>query len=140
MSPISKHLRQLRLQFSYTQGDIAEILGIAQATVSAVELGTKSPSQELLEKYIEKLELNEVETNELWKENSASKTKFTLSPDSSEETFRFCNDLWEQIETLHPALLNTLQKVLNMERSLKSETPRTPDRLKRRVFNKGTEE
>jgi transcriptional regulator with XRE-family HTH domain len=49
---ISKKLRKLRLEFRYSQGEVANLLGISQPAYNKIESGTTSISIEYLIKLI----------------------------------------------------------------------------------------
>ncbi|WP_310317448.1 helix-turn-helix domain-containing protein [Paraburkholderia terricola] len=49
-TPFAVFLRGLRLRSALSQTDLAKKLGYEQAYVSALELGTKPPSTEFLER------------------------------------------------------------------------------------------
>ena len=62
----------------------------------------------------------------------ASKRRFTLPPESSTNTYRFCNELWDKLERLHPALLDAMHTMLMVEEQV-AERPRyQATRLRRR--------
>ncbi len=131
-SPLSIYLRDLRLQVGMTQLDLAHSIGYEQAYVSSIELGTKSPSQEFLAKLIGVMKLSIEDRHRLELALKASKRRFTLPPESSTETYRFCNDLWDKLERLHPAVLDAMHVLLKVEDQV-TERPRyQPTRLRRR--------
>ncbi len=53
MPNIAGKLKELRLQAGLTQGQLADKLGVDQATISTVELGRRNPSLPLLDKWLE---------------------------------------------------------------------------------------
>lgn len=131
-SPISIFLRNLRLQVGMTQLDLAHSIGYEQAYVSSIELGSKSPSKEFLAKLMDELKLGEKDRLALELALKASKRRFTLPPEASTKTYRFCNDLWDKIERLHPAVLDAMHVLLKVEDQV-TERPRyQPTRLRRR--------
>jgi transcriptional regulator with XRE-family HTH domain len=115
-----------------TQLDLAHSIGYEQAYVSAIELGTKSPSQEFLNKLAVVMKLGVDDSQKLELALKASRRRFVLPPESSTKTYRFCNDLWDKLERLHPALLDAMHVILNVDDQV-AERPRyQPSRLKRR--------
>lgn len=48
---IIARLKKIRLERGLTQKDVADIMGIAQTSLSRIEAGTHSPSVDLLERY-----------------------------------------------------------------------------------------
>lgn len=131
-SPVSIYLRDLRLQAGMTQLDLAHSIGYEQAYVSSIELGTKSPSQEFLDKLVVVMKLNVHDCQKLALALKASRRRFVLPPESSTKTYKFCNDLWDKLERLHPALLDAMHVMLLVEDQV-AERPRyQPTRLRRR--------
>lgn len=131
-SPISIYLRDLRLQAGMTQLEMAHSIGYEQAYVSSIELSTKSPSQEFLNKLEVAMELSVDERQRMELALKASRRRFVLPPESSTKTYRFCNDLWDKLERLHPALLDAMHQMLNVEDQV-AERPRyQATRLRRR--------
>lgn len=131
-SPISLFLRDLRLQVGMTQLDLAHLIGYEQAYLSSIELGSKSPSKEFLTKLAAALKLNEKNLQALELALAASKRRFTLPPEASIETYRFCNDLWGKIERLHPALLDAMHLMLKVEDQVEERPGIQTTRLRRR--------
>lgn len=132
-SPISIYLRDLRLQAGMTQLDLAHSIGYEQAYVSAIELGTKSPSREFLNKLAVVMKLGIDDSQKLELALKASRRRFVLPPESSTKTYRFCNDLWDKLERLHPALLDAMHVILNVDDQVAERPGYQPSRLKRRV-------
>lgn len=54
-----KAMRKLRIDKGITQGDLAEVIGIGGAMLSAVERGDRKMKPEILEKIIKYYELND---------------------------------------------------------------------------------
>ncbi len=130
-SPVSTHLRDLRLQVGMTQLDLAHSIGYEQAYVSSIELGLKSPSPEFLFNLVAVLKLSMEEREKLELALKASRRRFILPPDSSAKTYVFLNELWDKIDRLHPALLDAMHAMLKVEEQI-AERPRCqPTRLRR---------
>lgn len=131
-SPVATYLRDLRLRVGVTQLDLAHSIGYEQAYVSSIELGRKSPSAEFLSKLIAVLKLSVEDREDLEMAVKASRRRFTLPSDSSEKTYFFLNELWDKLDRLHPALLDAMHVMLQVEEQV-SERPRyQPTRLRRR--------
>ena len=131
-SPVSIYLRDLRLQVGMTQLDLARSIGYEQAYVSSIELGTKSPSKEFLAKLVVVMKLSDEDRQNLELALKGSKRRFTLPPESSTSTYKFCNELWDKLDRLHPALLDAMHVMLLVEDQV-AERPRyQPTRLRRR--------
>jgi transcriptional regulator with XRE-family HTH domain len=132
MTPLSIFIRDLRLRVGTTQQDLARLIGYEQRYMSAVELGIKNPSQEFLASLVTELKLGDADRLMLEEALKASNRRFSLPPDVSTATYRFCNDLWQKIERLHPAVLDAMHSMLKVEEQV-AERPRVqPTRLRRR--------
>lgn len=118
-----------------TQSDLAHAIGYEQAHMSSLELGTKNPTEEFLERLAKELKLSEQERQEMATEVAASRNRFSLSPDTSSETFRFCSALWEKIDRLHPALINAMHAMhamLTIGDQVTLRSRQYPERLRRK--------
>lgn len=131
-SPVSIHLRDLRLRVGVTQQDLAHAIGYEQAYVSSIELGTKSPSQEFLDKLIVELNLGDEERQKLEQALKASRRHFSLPAEASTKTYKFCNDLWDKLEELHPALIDAMHLMLMVGDQVAERPHLQPTRLRRR--------
>ncbi len=132
-TPASIYLRDLRLRIGMTQLDLAHSIGYEQAYVSAIELGTKNPSKEFLEKLIAATELSERDRQELDLALKTSKRRFTLPPEASTKMYQFCSDLWDRLERLHPALLDAMHVMLKTADQVAERPRHQPTRLRRRT-------
>ena len=132
-SPVSIYLRDLRMRIGMTQLDLAHSIGYEQAYVSAIELGIKNPSEEFLEKLTRAIALSEGDLQELALALKASRRRFTLPPEAPPKTFRFCNDLWDKLDQLHPAILDAMHVLLSTGDQLAERPRHQPDRLRRRT-------
>ncbi|MFZ4288015.1 helix-turn-helix transcriptional regulator [Variovorax sp. HJSM1_2] len=131
-TPVSIFLRDLRLQLGLTQVELANLIGYEQAYVSSIELGTRGPSKEFLQKLTHAAELGIEEQRRLEQALHSSNRRFALSPEASTKTYLFCNDLWDRLETLHPALLDALHALLIIQDQVAVEPRIQRTRLKRR--------
>lgn len=122
-----------------TQLDLARSIGYEQAYVSSIELGTKSPSEEFLEKLVASMDFSERDRQELDQAMRTSKRKFTLPPDVSTQTFEFCTDLWDRVDRLHPALLDAMHVMLKTGDQVAERPRNQPTRLRRRTKQESTE-
>jgi transcriptional regulator with XRE-family HTH domain len=134
-SPVSIFLRNLRLRAGLTQLDLAHMIGYEQAYVSSIELGTKSPSKEFLSKLTAAMALSDGDRQALEQALKISNRRFTLPSEASTDAFRFCNDLWEKIERLHPSVLTAMQLMLAVEDQITQRPHCQPTRLRRRNSN-----
>lgn len=122
-SPFAVFLRDLRLRNNFRQHELAEQLGYEQAYVSALELGTRGPSKELLDALVTKMSLSEKDLAALRIAVSESRRRFVLPVEVPTETYRFCNELWEKIASLHPAVIQAMRELVRLEEDM-SEQPR----------------
>ena len=132
-SPLSIYLRELRMRIGMTQLDLAHSIGYEQGYLSAIELGTKNPSEEFLEKLTREIKLTERDRQELDIALKASRRRFTLPPEAPPKTFYFCNDLWDKLDQLHPAVLDAMHVLLSTSDQLTERPRHQPDRLRRRT-------
>ncbi|ARV19528.1 hypothetical protein AEP_02602 [Curvibacter sp. AEP1-3] len=107
-------------------------MGFEQAYFSAIELGTRKPSTDFFEKLIKALQLGEVEKDRLKQALLESNRRFLLPVDVTTETYVFCNALWKKIDKLHPAHLDALHQVLELDGQLAISKRFTPDRIARK--------
>lgn len=131
-SPLSNFLRDLRLRSGQTQLDLARLLGYEQAYISALELGLKSPSEVYLSKLAAVLEITGTDREELDRAISRSARRFTLPAHAPAETFEFCNELWGKLERLHPAHIEAMHTLLNLDDEMLKRPRYTPGRIRRR--------
>ena len=130
-SPFSIKLRSVRLQAGKTQANLAHDMGFEQAYFSAIELGTRKPSSDFFAKLVNTLQLNEAEKDGLKQALLESNRRFVLPADVTTETYVFCNALWKKIDKLHPAHLQTLRQVLDLDDQLTINRQLTPHRIAR---------
>jgi transcriptional regulator with XRE-family HTH domain len=115
-----------------TQLDLAHSIGYEQAYVSSIELGLKNPSEEFLAKLVVAMNLGVEDRRSLERALKASKRRFTLPPESSTKTYTFCNELWDKLDRLHPALLDAMHVILKVEDQVAERPRHQPTRLRRR--------
>lgn len=135
-SPFAVFLRDLRLRNNLRQHELAAELGYEQAYISALELGTRGPSKELLEILIEKMPMSDKDQAALQQAVSESGRRFVLPAEVPTDTYRFCHELWGKIENLHPAVIQGMRVLLGIEDVL-SDQPRCPPGRARRRASEG---
>lgn len=133
-APFALHLRDLRLRCGLTQEEMARVVGYEQSYMSSLERGMKKPTPEFLWRLAEKLELSEEDRQELAKQVATSRNRFELKPEATTETFRFCNDLFEKIDQLHPTLISALHAMIMVENQAKPSSELYQQRLKRQTI------
>lgn len=116
MSPFSVYLSELRIRHGLRQTKLAELLGYEQGYISALELGTKNPSnEEFLAKLVQTFEMTSQEQAELAIAVKESQVRYTLPRDVPPEAFRFCSQLWEKIDRLPQTQWQVMLGLLNLE-------------------------
>lgn len=122
-SPFGVFLRDLRLRNSFRQHELAAQLGYEQSYISALELGTRAPTRELLDALVRKMSLSDKDVADLAKAVDESGRRFVLPVDVPTDTYRFCHELWEKIDSLHPAVIQAMRELIQLEDVI-SDQPR----------------
>jgi transcriptional regulator with XRE-family HTH domain len=135
-TPFALFLRNARWRKGLSQAELAHAIGYEQSHMSSLELGTKNPTEEFLERLAKELKFSDEERKEMTVEVAASKNRFSLSADVSSETFRFCSALWEKIDRLHPALISAMHSMLIATDQVTIRPQQHPERLLRRRSSK----
>lgn len=134
MIPFAAYLRNLRHRHGLHQDELAKLVGHEQGYISALELGTKGPPPaQFFERLISALHLDQQQKEELDEIRRQSQRHFSLSPDAPAEIYRMCNDLWAQIDRMHPAQIRMIQEVIHMPAALSERYMPEPGRLRRRT-------
>lgn len=116
MSPFSVYLSELRIRHGLRQTKLAELLGYEQGYISALELGTKNPSnEEFLAKLVQTFEMTSQEQAELAIAVKESQVRYTLPRDVPPEAFRFCSHNREKIDRLPQTQWQVMLGLLNLE-------------------------
>ena len=79
ISDFGKFMRKLRIDKNLILKDVAEMLEVSSAFLSAVEMGKKSIPAKWIELIPEKLELNDIEKQKLQKAIRLSKHTITIT-------------------------------------------------------------
>ena len=82
ISELGKELRKLRIDRNERLLDMADKLGRSSAFLSAVEVGRKSPPDDLVPKVIELYDLEEADAERLFTTSARSKDSFKLKAGS----------------------------------------------------------
>ena len=94
---------------------MAEKLGYEQSYLSAIEVGTKGPpTDEFLERLIQRLELNGEWQRRLRDSLAASQRRIMLPAQASEDVYRLCHELRQQLSQLHPAQIELIRFALRL--------------------------
>jgi transcriptional regulator with XRE-family HTH domain len=131
-SPFSLFLKTLRLRNGQRQSEMAEVLGYEQAYISAIELGTKPPSKEFLNR-LTATYLNDRDQAEMLKEIQESKRRYVLPVEVPTDTYRLCSELWRKIDRLHPAQINAIREVLRLDELMADTRYVRSERIRRRA-------
>lgn len=116
MSPFSVYLSELRIRHGLRQTKLAALLGYEQGYISALELGTKSPSNvEFLSRLIQTFKMTSHEQAELALAVRQSQLRYTLPRDVPPEAFRFCSKLWEKIDRIPQPQWQAMLAILSLE-------------------------
>lgn len=137
-SPFAVFLRDLRLRNNLRQHELGELLGYEQAYVSALELGTRGASKEFLGALIARMSLGEKDQVALRQAVNESGRRFVLPAEVPTDTYRFCNELWEKIGHLHPAVIQAMRELVRLEDAM-SDQPRSSLYRRRHRTSKGRE-
>lgn len=120
------------MQSGLTQLDLASLMGYEQAYVSAIELGLKAPSQEFLDRIVKAMVLGEHDRAELEVAVQQSRRRFVLPPEVPTSTYRFCNALWDKIGAIHPAVIDAMHQMLNVEDEIAAKPRFKATRIRRK--------
>ena len=138
MSPFSKLLSELRRRHGLLQKDLAELVGIEQAYLSALETGIKGPPTPDFVARLQKalnLDANAIKALEEAVDNS--QRKMSLSADAPEEVFEVFNEFRRQLDTIHPSQLQLFRMALALKGDLNegqfNEIPRIKRRSKKKI-------
>ncbi|WP_414137031.1 helix-turn-helix transcriptional regulator [Burkholderia stagnalis] len=113
LSPFSEQLRALRLRYGVRQSDLAKALGVEQAYVSEIELGTKGPpSQPFVDQISKCLELSEEERLSLDDALRLSQRRLMIPHAASSELYAMCNELRVEMERLTSAQIRAIRAVI----------------------------
>jgi transcriptional regulator with XRE-family HTH domain len=111
---------------------MAQALGYDQAYISAVELGTKPPSQELLGK-LSALYLSERDHEAMLQAVQESKRRYVLPVEVPTETYQMCSELWGKVDRLYPAQIQAIREVLKLDVQMADMPRLEAGRIKRRT-------
>lgn len=132
-SPFSVFFRDLRFRHGLRQQEMAEQLGYEQAYISAVELGKKNPSEDLLRKLAKEMHLSNSDQEALSQAVKESKRKYVLPNEVPTETYRLCSELWEKIDRLYPAQIRAIRESIRIDDQMAEQPIYLVQRLRRRT-------
>jgi len=119
MSPFSRYFKQLRQQRGLRQNQLAQLLGYEPSYISALERSEKGPPRkEFVERLVRKLELNEIEQQELEVALKASCRQVSLPVNASDLEYDLIQLLGHQLGNLHPLQIELISIALRMPHPL----------------------
>jgi len=124
MSPFSVYLSELRIRHGLRQTKLAALLGYEQGYISALELGTKSPSnEEFLARLIQAFKMTSQEQAELALAVKQSQLRYTLPRDIPPDAFRFFSEVYEKIDRLAKPQWEALRAIASIDIPQQEECP-----------------
>lgn len=130
-SPFSIYFRNLRMRLGMRQSELARKLGCEQSYISAIELGNKAPSQELLEK-LTTLYLTDRDYEEMMTAARESNRRFILPTEVPPDTYHLCNELWAKIGDLYPAQITAIRELIKLDDQIAERPHYGAERIRRR--------
>jgi transcriptional regulator with XRE-family HTH domain len=116
MTPFGKFMRNLRIEKGLLLKDVAEMLEVTSAYLSAVEHGKKgAPSAALVSKLENLLSLTTDQRKELRRAAAASITSVSISSKLSPSAFETANAFARRLPNLSERQLRRIQGVLDDE-------------------------
>ncbi len=137
MSPFSKLLSELRRRHGLLQKELAELIGIEQTYLSALETGIKGPpTPDFVARLQKALDLDPAAVKALDAAVDNSQRKMSLSADAPEEVFEVFNEFRRQLDTIHPSQLQLFRMALALKNDLNEGQFKEIPRIKRRVIKR----
>lgn len=117
LTEFGKFVRKLRIDKGVVLGDMADMISLSSAYLSAVENGKKSITEDLLEKIAAYFSLNEVQKNELRKaaDNSPISVKIDLRNAADDER-TLVSAFARQVADLSPDQKKSIFEILNSKK------------------------
>lgn len=114
MTPFGKYMRNLRLEKGLLLKDVADLLGVTSAYLSALEHGKKGvPNAQIVKKIISVLTLDAHAAGELTKAVRDSETDFTMPSKSIPFAFETANAFARQLPSLSEIQLKRIKEILD---------------------------
>ena len=88
LTELGKYLRKLRIDNGQLLKDMADILGISSANLSAVENGKRKPQYKMIQDIIHHYWLNDEEQDELWDAYAITREEVSLSLENATDKRR----------------------------------------------------
>lgn len=107
------------MRLGIRQTDLAQLISYEQAYLSALEVGTKGPpNEELVEKLIRALNLDEEEQAKLKLAVHESRKRYVVPPDMPADIYRMISELWDSLESLHPVQVQMIREIARIKDQL----------------------
>lgn len=133
MSPFADTFYQIRMRYGIRQKELAQIMGFEQTYLSAIEVDKKGPPpNEFIQRFIQKLQLTELEASQLFDAAEASQRKFTLSKELHQDVFWMMRDMRARLPELSTVQINLIREILNLKDTLAQKPIETIRPIKRR--------
>lgn len=107
-TPFGKFLREYRLNLDVTQTELAEILRCHPMVISKIETGRFIPDIA----FIDQLQLSSQQRAFALQRRHQSRLRDVLPENASMSAYEFCSDLFDQLNTVHPKILNVMHEIL----------------------------
>lgn len=126
MTPFGEYLEHIRRSRCLQQTQMADIMGINQTYVSAIEKGRRRtlPKQVLM-RVVEHLQLTQDEQTALWYALEISEPVFRLPNSMSKAEFEFVHKLRKSLGNLNRSQLVIMSEVLEMGNKHQMELTQT---------------
>lgn len=88
LTELGKYLRKLRIDHGQLLKNMADILGISSANLSAVENGKRKPQHKMIKDIVDHYCLSDEEQNKLWDAYSITREEVSLSLENATDMRR----------------------------------------------------
>ncbi|MGB1361403.1 MAG: helix-turn-helix domain-containing protein [Alphaproteobacteria bacterium] len=116
MTPFGQNLRNLRTKHNTSQKELAKVLGVSPAYLSALERGNRGiPSVEILERICRHFNIIWEEAENLQKSALLSDPKISINTSNLDNpsATKLANILAKKIHTLSPEQINKILDIIN---------------------------
>lgn len=114
LTELGKYLRKLRIDNGQLLKDMADILGISSANLSAVENGKRKPQHKMIEDIIDHYCLSDEEQDKLWDAYSITREEVSLSLENATDKRRDVGLAFaRQFDALSSKQMDEILKILH---------------------------
>ncbi|MCW8875642.1 MAG: helix-turn-helix domain-containing protein [Kangiellaceae bacterium] len=122
MTPFALFLYSLRKSKSLQQSQLTDLLEVNPCYISAIEKSKKGPpSKPILEKLIDRLELDKEEQGLLWDSIEKSQRVIRIPESASLEEYAFASELRKQLGALSKDQIEAMRSILKLGESSKAK-------------------